>query len=139
MKLFFTLHETAELQTELELEEANECLKSAYGLQFIGQQQDDAFQMEHVDKNPFRPQITVRLQVNEDGVLAVADMKLHKMMLIFLCIWSLVVVAAAAWRGWLMLVMLPVFWMAGIVGFSLGVNRSKAALIEVLDAMEIIG
>ncbi|MBR3629235.1 MAG: hypothetical protein IKN55_02025 [Oscillospiraceae bacterium] len=139
MKLYFTLHETSELQTDLPLEEADERLRNAYGMYFTGKLEEDQFQMEHVDRNPFRPQITVRLQLTEDGVLAVADMKLHRMMLIFLCAWSLIVIAAAAWKGWLLLVMLIVFWCAGIVGFSLGVRDAKAALLEVLEAVEIIG
>ncbi|MCR4644447.1 MAG: hypothetical protein K5695_03440 [Oscillospiraceae bacterium] len=139
MKLYLTLHETSELQTGLPLEEADERLRNACGNQFTGSQEDDHFQMEHVDRNPFRPQITVRLQLNEDGTLAVAEMKLHRTLLIFLCIWTVFVIAMAAWRGWLLLVMVPVFWAASIVAFSLGVKKSKESLIEVLDATEVIG
>ena len=139
MKLYLTLHETSELQTTLTQEEAEARLLGVCGNQFTGGPEGDHFQIEHVDRNPFRPQITVRLQLNEDGTLAVAEMKLHRTLLIFLCIWMVFVVAMAAWRGWLLLVMVPVFWAAGIVAFSLGVKKSKESLIEVLDATEVIG
>ncbi len=139
MKLYVTLHETSELQTDLPLEEAEERLRNALGTYFSGEAQEDGFHLEHVDRNPFRPQIAARLRVEDSGTLCVAEMKLHQVMLIFLCIWSLVVVAAAAWKGWLLLVMLPVFWGAGITAFSIGVRDARNALLEVLDAVEIIG
>lgn len=139
MKLYLTLHETSELQTTLTQEEAEERLLGACGQQFTGGLEGDHFQMEHVDRNPFRPQITVRLLTNEDGTLAVAEMKLHRTLLIFLCVWMVFVVAMAAWRGWLLLVMVPVFLAMSIIAFSMGVKKSKESLIEVLDATEVIG
>lgn len=139
MKLYFSFHEVSELQTTMTLEESEACLVNAIGSGFTGTQKDDGFQLSHKDVNPFRPEIAVQLRLGDEGVLAVADMKLHPALLVFLCIWSVVVIALAVWRNWLLLVMLPVFWMIAVIAFSVGVDAAKKALTETLDAVEIIG
>lgn len=141
MKLYLTLHETSELQTELTQEECEARLLDAIGLHFTGEKNDEGFHLNHIDKNPFRPEIYVRvLPAEEDpGTLVTAEMKLHPAMFWFLLIWTLFVIGMAAWRGWLLLVMVPVFLAVGVIAFSIGVKHAKESLIEVLDAIEIIG
>lgn len=139
MKLLLRFHETSELQTVMTADEAEERLEAAIGGQFTGKRTEEGFQIAHKDVNPFRPEITVTLHPGDEGVLAVADMKLHPGMLAFLCVWSVIVIAIAVWRNWLLLVMLPVFWLIALIAFSIGVSSAKNDLLTTLDAAEVIG
>ncbi|MBQ4464932.1 MAG: hypothetical protein II916_03080 [Oscillospiraceae bacterium] len=139
MKLYPTLHATAEFLTEKSGEECGDTMKIAVGTHFLGKEQDGAWELSHIDRNLFRPVLRLQFVPDDDGLILAADYKPDRMLLIFMLIWSLVVIAAAVWKGLLLLVMLPVFWAVMIVGFSRGVRTANDAILDAFGATEILG
>ena len=139
MKLYPTLHATAEFLTEKSAEECGDTMKLAVGTHFLGKEHDGEWELSHIDRNFFRPALRLRFVPDDDGLILAADYKPDRMLLLFMLIWSLVVIAVAVWKGLLLLVMLPVFWAVMIVGFSRGVKTANAAILEAFEATEILG
>ena len=134
-------------------ETAAENLRAAMGLHgavLTGKGEGNAFSLTCRSRlpNPFRPELAVTLLPEDGGGTEVhTRMRLHPVILGFLCIWSAVTVGLAAWRGWLLLVMLPVFWGIALAGYVHGCKdaaealrvvlyRRSAVLVEETDSME---
>lgn len=138
MKLFLTLHATAELLTEQTAEECAETMKLALGTKFRGKEDAQGWELSHIDRNFFRPAVHLECVPDADGTILSVKFQPDRMLLIFMCIWTLIVIAVSAWKGWLTLIMLPVFWAVMIVGFSAGVQPVKDALMELFSANEVL-
>ena len=138
MKLFLKLHATAELHTDADADGVNNTMSHSIGLRLQGKQTDNGWALSRRDRNFFRPAISVRTTPEEDGTLVTADFSADRTLMIFMVLWSLVVIGIAVWKGWLLLVMLPVFWACVFIGFAKGVKDGKQDLIELLGAYEVI-
>ena len=138
MKLYVTLHATAELHADADADSVNETLGSSLGMRLQGKQTDDGWALSRRDHNFFRPAISVRTTPEEDGTLVTAEFRPDRVLMIFMAVWTLIVIGIAVWRGWLMLVLLPVFWACVFIGFAKGVKDGKQDLIELLGAYEVI-
>lgn len=138
MKLYPTLHATAELLTGQSSDECSAAMQMLLGVRFNGSEAQEGWTLSHIDRNLFRPALHLRFVPDEDGTILAADYKPDAMLLTFMFVWSLVVAGIAAARGWLLLVMLPVFWAVMIVGFSKGVSQATAALAEEFEASEVV-
>lgn len=138
MKLSALLHRTAELHADAVSEDAEQILTGALGTQFTGKAAENVWMLSRIDRNPFRPAIQLRFVPEEDGTLLWLDYRADRMLLLFMLVWSLVVIGIAVWKGWLMLVMLPVFWVFVLVGFSSGIKKANQDLIDLFGAYEIM-
>ncbi len=138
MKLFLKLHATAELHTDADADGVNNTMSHSIGMQFFGGKTDDGWALSRTDHNFFRPAIRLSMCPEEDGTLVTADFSADRTLMIFMVLWSLVVIGIAVWKGWLLLVMLPVFWACVFIGFAKGVKDGKQDLIELLGAYEVI-
>lgn len=138
MKLSVRLHKTAELHAETAPEDAVQTLTGMLGTKFSGKETADGWVLSRLDRNLFRPVIGLRFMPEESGTLLWLDYRVDRMLLIFMLVWSLVVIGIAVWKGWLMLVMLPVFWAFVVIGFSSGVKKANQDLIDLFGAYEIL-
>jgi hypothetical protein len=139
MKLNLTLHATAELQTDLSLEETEKRLRASVGAQFHGKETDGTWQLSHQDHNFFRPALRVTLGLDGDGTVIRTEYRADKALLIFMCAWTLLVIVLALLRNPLLLLTLLLFWGAVIVGFSAGVKSAGQDLMSLLEAYEVMG
>ncbi len=103
-----------------------------------GSASDDGWTLSHIDRNLFRPAVFLKIVPDADGTLLWATYKPDRMLLLFMCIWSVIVFVVAAWRSWLLLILLPVFWAVMIAGFSKGVEAANASLMETCSATEVV-
>ncbi len=139
------LHQKIELHSELPPDEAAEVFrntlkKTASG--FHGKEEEEEFIFDYKGKelNAFRPEIRMKLLPDADGTLFWADMKLPKLMLWFMVFWTVLPVIIALWgKNWLVLLMIPVFWIIAVINFRIGVKRAKTALMAETEAVEIVG
>ena len=130
------LHATAELHTDVD--DVAGVLQTTQGMRFSVKETGDGWLLSRTDHNFFRPAIFVQLLPDEEGTLIRTEFRTDRMLLLFMCIWSLIVVGAAVWKGWLMLVLLPVFWACVWIGFALGVKDGKQDLIDLFGAYEVL-
>ena len=137
MKLYWRLHKTTELHSDLDLSEADKVIRSAVGQQFHGNSDGQGWQLSHIDRNFFRPALRLEIRIDEDGTLIRAEYRMDKTLLIFMCIWSALVIVFSLWKGWLLLVTLLFFWGAVFIGFANGVRQSDQELMALLSAYEI--
>ena len=137
MKLNLKLHETAELMTDLPLDEAEKRLRATLGAQFLGKEENGTWFLSHQDHNFFRPALQVTLGLNTEGTTIRTDYRADRTQLIFMCAWTILVVALALWRGLLLLLTLILFWGAVLVGFSVGVRSAGQDLMRQLEAYVI--
>lgn len=138
MKLYVKLHATAELHSDADADSVNDTFSHSIGMQFLGGRTEDGWMLTRADHNFFRPAVTVRMLPEEDGTLVMVQFKPDRGLMIFMAFWSLVVIGIAAWKSWLLLVMLPVFWACVFVGFARGVRDGKNDLIDLLGAYEVL-
>lgn len=139
------LHQKIELHTDLSAEEAAAVIRSelknpASG--FHGKEQNEEFRIDYKQRiiNAFRPEITLSMLPEEEGCLLWSDMKLPAAMLGFMLFWTLIpVVFGIVKHNWLVLVVIPVFWIIAVVAFRMGVRSAKQALMTLFGAYEITG
>ena len=137
MKLNLKLHETAELLTDLSLDEAEKRLRAMLGAQFLGKEDNGTWFLAHQDHNFFRPALQVTLGLNAEGTTIRTEYRVDRTLLIFMCVWTALVIAFALWKGPLLLLTLILFWGAVFVGFSVGVRSAGQDLMRQLEAYEI--
>lgn len=138
MKLYWKLHETTELHTDRTLEDAEKTMRSAVGVQFHGKADGDEWALTHHDRNIFRPSLRLKMNTEEDGTLICAAYRIDKTLLIFMCVWTVIVIGLAIWRNPLLLLTLLLFWGAVLIGFSIGVKASNRDLMALFEAYEIL-
>lgn len=138
MKLNMMLHKTTELQTDLALDETEKHLRASIGAQFHGKEENGTWLLAHHDYNFFRPALCVTLGLSDDGTVIRTEYSLDKTLLIFMCAWTLLVIALSVWRGPLLLLTLILFWGAVVAGFFVGVRSADQDLMSLLGAYEIV-
>ena len=133
------LHATAELRSDADTEATEALLRSSLGAAFTGKQTGDGeWLLSRLDKNFFRPSVRVRLEADGGETVIRMDCRPDKTLMVFMLVWTAILLVTVLWKGWLMLVMLPVFWACVLIGFPVGVKSAKQALIDRLSAYEVL-
>lgn len=138
------LHQKIELHTDFGTDEAAEILRSSLKdprSGFHGTEQNEEFLVDHKVKglNAFRPEIRLTLFPEEEGCLLLADMKLPAAMLVFMLLWTIIPVLFGIFgHNWMVMIVIPVFWIIAIVAFRMGVKSAKEGLMTLFGAVEIL-
>ena len=137
MKLCWKLHATAELHTDLTADAAEDALRPALGTQFHGGQTGDTWKLSRRDRNVFRPSVQLNMQPDGEGTQLLVQYRLDKTLLIFMCVWTVLVIGFSLCNNVYLIATLLLFWGALLVGFSHGVNQAEQTLMTLFGAYKI--
>lgn len=133
------LHATAELHSDTDPDSTEMLLRGCLGSAFTGKQkEDDGWELSRLDNNPFRPAVSVRLEPDGEGTLIRVECRPDKILLIFMLAWTALLIGTVFWKGWLMLLTIPVFWAFIFIGFPIGSKGAVQTLTDLLSAYEIL-
>lgn len=138
------LRQKIELHTAFPPEEAAEVFRSELSANrsgFHGTEQNGEFKADYKGKglNAFRPEIRLTVLPEEEGSVLWTDMRLPPVMLGFMILWTVLPAIFGIMRHvYLLLVLIPVFWVIAVIAFRRGVKSTKEALMAFFDAHEIV-
>ena len=133
------LHATAELHADMDPDATQVLLRGGLGASFTGKQkEDESWELSRLDRNLFRPTVGVSLEPDGDGTLIRVDCRPDKGVMLFMAAWTVLLIGTVIWKGWPMLLSIPVFWAFVFIGFPIGSKGAVQTLTDLLGAYEIL-